>query len=239
MYISAFGRGILVINSQRVAIDLLEKRSSIYSDRPRYISLSEFLTKNLTFVFTRYGDLWRRFRRPAMEGFSKSAVQDFHPIQSREAIMLALVLMNNPPMKKHFQRHAWSIVLSISYHLPPVESEDDPVIVGIANNVLRALHEMQPGNRLVEYFPWMAYIPSRFAKWKRDAQYWFNHDSLRYERLLSKVADELAKGIDQPSFAATLLKNQDKYQLSEREQAWLVGSMVYVPSHVFPKLPRN
>ena len=58
MYISAFGQGILVVNSQRVAIDLLEKRSSIYSDRPRYILLSEFLTEHLTFVFTRYGDLW-------------------------------------------------------------------------------------------------------------------------------------------------------------------------------------
>jgi hypothetical protein len=57
MYISAFGQGTLVINSQRVAVDLLEKRSNIYSDRPRYISLNEFLTKNLTFVFTRYGDL--------------------------------------------------------------------------------------------------------------------------------------------------------------------------------------
>jgi hypothetical protein len=57
MYISAFGQSILVINSQRVAVDLLEKRSNIYSDRPRYISLNEFLTKNLTFVFTRYGDL--------------------------------------------------------------------------------------------------------------------------------------------------------------------------------------
>ena len=58
MYISAFGQGILVVNSQRVAIDLLEKRSNIYSDRPRYISLSEFLTEHLTFVFTGYGDLW-------------------------------------------------------------------------------------------------------------------------------------------------------------------------------------
>jgi hypothetical protein len=55
MYISIFG--ILVINSQRVAVDFLEKRSSIYSDNPGYISLSEFLTDGLTFVFTRYGDL--------------------------------------------------------------------------------------------------------------------------------------------------------------------------------------
>ena len=57
MYMTAFGQGILVINSQRVAIDLLEKRSNIYSDRPRNISLNEFLTENLTFVFTSYGDL--------------------------------------------------------------------------------------------------------------------------------------------------------------------------------------
>ena len=38
-----------------------------------------------------------------------------------------------------------------------------------------------------------------------------------------------AKGIDRPSFGATLIKNQDKYHLSEREQAWLVGAMAYVP----------
>ncbi|KAH8994254.1 cytochrome P450 [Lactarius akahatsu] len=129
-----------------------------------------------------------------MEGFSKS--------------------VSRPSVKKHFQRHAWSIILSINYHLPPVESEGRPT------------QELDPGARLVEYFPQMKYIPSRFAKWKRDAQYWFIQDSLRYGRLLSKVADDLAKGIDQPSFGATLIKNQDKYRLSELEQAWLVGDVL-------------
>ncbi|KAH9167491.1 cytochrome P450 [Lactarius sanguifluus] len=226
MYLSAFGRGILVVSSQRVAVDLLEKRSNIYSDRPQSISLNEFLTESLLFGFTGYGDLWRRLRRPAVEGFSKLVVRDFYPIQSREAIMLALSLIKSPPMKKHFQRHAWSIILSINYHLPPVESEDDPVILGIVDHVLRVSHELEPGARLVEYFPWMRYIPNKLAKWKRDAQYWFIQDSLRYERLLGKVADDLAKGIDQPSFGATLIKNREKYRLSEREQAWLVGSML-------------
>jgi hypothetical protein len=176
MYLSVFGQGLLVINSQRIAVDLLEKRANIYSDRPRYISMNEFLTEDLTFAFTRNVDRcairhylisplipcrWRRFRRPAVEGFSKSVVKDFCPIQSREAIMLALALAKSPHMKKNFQRHAWSIGLSINYHLPPVESEDDPVLVGIANAMQRVLHEMQPGTRLVEYFPWMRYIPSR------------------------------------------------------------------------------
>jgi hypothetical protein len=52
-------------------------------------------------------------------------------------------------------------MLSVNYHLPPVESEDDPNIVGVDNQVRRMLHEMQPGARLVEFFPWLRYIPSR------------------------------------------------------------------------------
>ena len=104
----------------------------------------------------------RRFRRVAADGFSKSAVQHFYPIQNREAIMLALALMKSPPtLEKHFRRHASSIILSINYHLPPVESENDPIVVGVENHVRRVLYEMQPGVRLVELFPWMRHIPSR------------------------------------------------------------------------------
>ena len=58
MYVSALGQGVLIINSQRVAVDLLEKRSNIYSDRPRYISAGEFFTKNLVFTLMPYGDLY-------------------------------------------------------------------------------------------------------------------------------------------------------------------------------------
>ncbi|KAH9015461.1 cytochrome P450 [Lactarius pseudohatsudake] len=229
MYVSALGQGVLIINSARVAIDLLEKRSDIYSDRPHYISASEFSTQDLVFSLTAYGDLWRRLRRVAVEGFSKSIVRDFYPIQGREALMLALALMKNPPtLMKHLQRHAWSVMLSVNYHSPPVDSAEDPVVVRIANHVERVLHEMQPGARLVEFFTWMRYIPSRFAKWKRDAEYWFVEDSLMFEGLLSKVANDLSNGIDRPSFGASMIQNQSKHDLSEREQAWLVGTMVSV-----------
>jgi hypothetical protein len=61
MYISVFGKGMLIINSQRVAVDLLEKRSNISSDRPHYISAGDFLTKNLSFTLTPYGDLYHVF----------------------------------------------------------------------------------------------------------------------------------------------------------------------------------
>ena len=58
MYLSALGQGILVINSQRVATDLLEKQSNIYSDRMRFISAGEISAKNLALSMTPYGDLY-------------------------------------------------------------------------------------------------------------------------------------------------------------------------------------
>ena len=57
MYVGALGRGVLVINSQRIAVDLLEKRSNIYSDRPNFISAGDFSTRHLDLPMTPYGDL--------------------------------------------------------------------------------------------------------------------------------------------------------------------------------------
>ncbi|KAI9457951.1 cytochrome P450 [Lactarius psammicola] len=226
MYVSALGQGVLILNSQRVAIDLLEKRSNIYSDRPHYISAGDFMTENLMFSFMPYGDLWRRFRRVAVESFSKSTVPRFHPIQGRDATTLALAMMKNPsdPIQD-LQRYTASVMMSINYHLKPVDSDDDPALVGILDHVRRLLYELQHGNRLVEYFNWLRYVPSRFAKWKRDARYGFIKDSLMFEGLLDKVADDLANGIDQPSFGATVIATQSKHNFSKREQAWLVGHM--------------
>ncbi len=58
MYLTALGKSILVINSQRVAVDLLDKRSDIYSDRPYFISAGGYLTHNMSFVLTGFGDLY-------------------------------------------------------------------------------------------------------------------------------------------------------------------------------------
>lgn len=49
------GQTAVVLNSYRVASDLLDKRSGIYSDRPRMIMTSEILCGNHFFPFLRYG----------------------------------------------------------------------------------------------------------------------------------------------------------------------------------------
>ncbi len=58
MYVSALGQGILVLNSRRVAVDLLEKRSSIYSDRPHNIVMCDYMSEGLSLASTPYNDLY-------------------------------------------------------------------------------------------------------------------------------------------------------------------------------------
>ncbi|KAF8264521.1 cytochrome P450 [Lactarius quietus] len=215
MYVSALGQGVLVINSQCVAIDLLESR-------PNYISTDEIMTVHLNLTLTLYGDLWRHLHHVTVEGFSKSAAPNFYPIQGRETLMLALAMIKSPPdPEKPFQRHTSSIMLSVNYNFLPVESEDDPVVIRVVKHMEHIVHKSWPGAHLVEFFTWMRYIPSRFAKWKWDVEYWFVQDLLMFERLLGKTTNNLVSSHSRGTQMGSI-----KHNLSTCEQAWLVGSML-------------
>ena len=56
IYLNAAGQPVVVINSPKVAVALLDRRSAIYSDRPRNIVVSDIMCGGLLFAFSRYGD---------------------------------------------------------------------------------------------------------------------------------------------------------------------------------------
>jgi hypothetical protein len=51
MYLTALGQPILVLNSLKAAAELLGRRASIYSGRPRMIMAQEIMSGNLAFSF--------------------------------------------------------------------------------------------------------------------------------------------------------------------------------------------
>ena len=56
IYLNAAGQPVVVINSPKVGVALLDRRAAIYSDRPRNIVASDIMTGGLFFGFSRYGD---------------------------------------------------------------------------------------------------------------------------------------------------------------------------------------
>ncbi|KAI0295617.1 cytochrome P450 [Multifurca ochricompacta] len=225
MYLDAMGRQTIVFNSLKSAYNVLERRAGIYSGRPRSIMVQEILNQGLGVALMDYGELWRRLRRAAHDPVSRTTVQNYHPTQTKEAIILVSALLDDPENRHgHFQRAGASVILSILYDYPTLESTNDKVVMDIDDNINWTSHAAVKAS-FVEYFPWMIHIPQRFAKWKREA---LMRAAERYDiflRLFDRVRADIATGGERPSFSASLLRNHDRYHLSDPEMAILSGQM--------------
>ena len=56
IYLNVAGQPVVILNSQKVAADLLDRRAGIYSDRPRNIVSFDLLTGGLFFPLSSYND---------------------------------------------------------------------------------------------------------------------------------------------------------------------------------------
>ncbi|KAJ3927993.1 MAG: cytochrome P450 [Lentinula lateritia] len=226
VYISVAGRSIVIMNTHKVAADLLDRRGPIYSDRPRFIVASEILTGGLLVVFTQYNDIWRRMRRAGHEGLSQSASADFYAPQSREAILLVDGLLKHPELwNEEIRRATASMIWSVIYDKPPITSTQDPQIARINDFITRIVRAAFPGAHYVEFFTWMKYIPSSIAKWKREAEEWYRKDSELFEGFFLEARQRVTSGEERSSFAANLIRDSERHGLSDKESAWLAATL--------------
>ena len=65
--INMAGQNIVVIGSHRIATELFDRRSNIYSDRARNIVAGELLCGGLVIAFSQHNEIWKRMRRGAHE----------------------------------------------------------------------------------------------------------------------------------------------------------------------------
>ncbi|KAI0066947.1 cytochrome P450 [Artomyces pyxidatus] len=223
IYLSALGQPIIVLNTQKAAADLLDRRAGIYSDRPNNIVAASILCGGMAIVFQSYGSLWRRMRRATHEGLNRGVPGPFRPAQLKEAVILALNMLKKPSdWDSHIRCGSSSMVMSVTYDTPPITSWGDQRLKGVNDFSAQIGRTALPGAHLVEVFTWMKYIPRRFAKWKREAEDGFANFSVLCEGLYNRVGVDLTNGIDRPSLSASLIKGADRNQLSVRENAWLV-----------------
>ncbi|KAI0319831.1 cytochrome P450, partial [Amylostereum chailletii] len=224
--ISAFGQRIVVLNTREAAVDLLDRRAGIYSDRPRNIVAGKVLCGGMGLGFQQHGPLWRRMRKAAHGAMNKNVAEHFRDTQLLEALVLASDTMKQPSeWQKHLRRAAASMIMSVLYDMPMIESEQDPRIKDINDFAARLTRAALPGSYLVEFLPWMMRIPSRFAKWKREAEDWHAKDSVVFEDLFTSVQEKIIKGTGRPSISGTLIGDSSRYGLTTRENAWLAGFM--------------
>ncbi|KAF8191536.1 cytochrome P450 [Mycena galopus ATCC 62051] len=217
------GQPVVVLNTHQAATDLLDHRSTIYSDRPRFIVAGETLTGGLLLPFTRYGEQWKKMRRVAHEGLIRVA-SSYAPIQEREAAVLVKHLIEEPNSWDHnLRRSAASTILGIVYGWPGLDLTHDPLVGEISEFMQRLLRAIVPGAFLVEVFPVMKRLPMWMSKWKREGLEWHRKDTILFKGMMND-AKELERSGSLPHCFATHLINNPR-DLSEKEIAWLAGTM--------------
>ena len=109
---------------------------------------------------------WRRLRRASHEALTKRVIQNYHPIQMKEATILVSSLLRNSAIHKpdvHFKRLAASRIMSIVYDYPTILSDHDQAVAveGIEKFNDRLSLAVSMGSYFVDIFPWMKHIPAR------------------------------------------------------------------------------
>lgn len=106
----------IILGSAQAAWDLLEKRGSIYSSRPRFIMGGELLSDGMRGLMAPYNNFWRRWRKMLHGGFMARQSETYRPVQSLESKVLMHELLNDPlNYRRHLERYAASVIVTVTY----------------------------------------------------------------------------------------------------------------------------
>ncbi|KAG6895744.1 hypothetical protein C0992_012888 [Termitomyces sp. T32_za158] len=138
----------------------LDKRGSIYSDRPRLEMGGELVGYKDTLVLTPYGPRFRRFRKHFARHLGTPTIMNQHNqlVEYETRQFLRRTLANVANLNSNLRKLAGGIIMRLTYGYK-VQEGDDPFVTLIegANDNLSAA--IVPGAFLVDFFPALKRLP--------------------------------------------------------------------------------
>ncbi|OGE54266.1 hypothetical protein PENARI_c006G06548 [Penicillium arizonense] len=208
--ITVMGQTIVILNDANVALELLGKRSAIYSSRPNLVFASEMVGWEHILAMQPYSARFRAYRK-ALHPYigSESAVAQFNSLQEIEAHRFLLrVLGDQTKLSEHIQTEAGAVILKIAYGYTVEAHIRDP-LVHISNLALDHFSKAgTPGAWLVDMIPALKYVPSWVpgAGFKRKAQVWKKNLETVADKPYAFVKQKMEGGRYVPSYLSNLFK---------------------------------
>ncbi|KAJ7671830.1 cytochrome P450 [Mycena rosella] len=235
IHVNVAGTSIIVLHSMEAIRDLLDRRASRYSDRPRAPMLNDLMGwADFAFGFMDHGyhvdrgsigDRWRSHRKMFHETFHIGAARKFnHQVRAATHDLLRRVLQNPNEMMGHFRHLAGALIMNVTYGIE-VQASNDPYIklaeepcMGCQSRVSR---EHSLFTKLMYYqdiIPALKYVPSWFpgADFQRKATQWRTVTSELVEVPFREAKRNIAAGTAPSSFISLNLP-PDECQGKERE----------------------
>ncbi|KIJ58388.1 hypothetical protein HYDPIDRAFT_34241 [Hydnomerulius pinastri MD-312] len=173
LYLRLLDQELVILNSQSDALEMLEKRSQIYSDRPFIATLAPY-GMDCNFAFAPYGDHWRLCRRIFHQTFRADAALTFRPMQLRRARQMIVNMIDDPNQyPSHFSTFSAAVAMSAVYDYEP-HLRDDPMVHSVERFLEASCPAITPEKALpLKMFPFLLHLPDWFpgSSIKREANY--------------------------------------------------------------------
>ncbi|KAK7682349.1 hypothetical protein QCA50_014554 [Cerrena zonata] len=218
VYLRTLGQSIVVLNSYDDAVDMLEKRSSIYSDRPALVTARN-ISFGRTAALVHYGDTVREYRRlmGKMIG-TKQAVQRFHGLIEGETQKFIRGLLDEPNrLHDLLRRTSGAIILMMTYGYS-VEGDNDYFVNVVDKAIANFSLATSPGTFMMDIIPSLRFLPKWFPGMKR---YWdtvatWNRETLRMiDEPYDFVKQQMQEGVAGPSYVSKLLESENVNEKDE------------------------
>ncbi|KAF8166293.1 cytochrome P450 [Mycena galopus ATCC 62051] len=159
VYLEALGQPIVVINFAKIANDLLDQRSAIYSDRPS-LTMATLSGCGNSFAIQSYNESFKQQRKIVAQDFGSGAVRRYYPLQETEARKLVHGLLKDPStLRSQLQLRIGTIILRVTYgHY--VTDEHDPFLLRGLEAIQSFSQATAPGAWAIDLLPILRHIPS-------------------------------------------------------------------------------
>ncbi|EMD31789.1 hypothetical protein CERSUDRAFT_100017 [Gelatoporia subvermispora B] len=216
---------VVVLGSAQAACDLLDKRSEIYSGRPRSIMAGEILSWGVRAITMSYGPRYKKWRALMQASLNSGAVAQYRPLQSLESkLFLRKLLDVNDPMeyRGHLSVFQMSVIFRLAYGRRVRTLQDDIVLANMQAGINFGKVQV-PGKYLVESWPFLLWLPHRLQWFRHDVEKAREHDLELYMGLMNRVRKQMADGTAQPSMATLGLERQHEFGLTDLEMAYTLA----------------
>ncbi|CAG8950772.1 hypothetical protein HYFRA_00002985 [Hymenoscyphus fraxineus] len=214
-----FGSVHVWISSEQVANDLLSKRGSVYSDRPKIPNLPDNRTSGDYMPLLGRNDIWKRQRKFAHHIFSRAQNESQYAYPTLERKRLLHELLKNPSdyvylleayTGRTISRLAWGSVA------PAPQLKID------AFGLLEAI---SPSGALPNVIAWLEHLPAWLSPWQKTEKARHDAENVFFQESLRDVHDAASKGEINPSYAKTFLEGKEKGGWEHEEWSYLIGMM--------------
>ncbi|THH09691.1 hypothetical protein EW145_g1830 [Phellinidium pouzarii] len=207
---------IIVLGTAQSAWDLLEKRSEIYSSRPRFIMSGEILSENRRGLMLPYGESWRKWRKVLHSGFHARQSANYKDIQTLESKIAMQQIIDNPKdYEKHLQRLCFLKYPLLTYGRR-VESVDEWIV---KENMIA-----MDCKYIVESLPWLLKLPKPLQWFRREAEMQKTRDITLLMHLVGDVKQRMTAGTIPDCLTVQALENQEKEGIDDLFLAYTVSS---------------